>query len=91
MIIDLNIMYGTFIEMILYNNIIIYNDMTNDNMDINIKTLFMDRFNIDITKDSVNLQLIAGNDVLLPINIENINIENINIENINIENINIKV
>jgi hypothetical protein len=72
MIIDMNIMYGTFIEMILYNNIIIYNDMNiNINtMDINIKTLFMDRFNIDIMKESITLQLIGMNDVLLPLKIE---------------------
>ena len=70
MIIDLNIMYGTFIEMILYNNIIIYNDMINDNMDINIKTLFVDRFNIDIMKESITLQLIGMGEILLPLKIE---------------------
>ncbi len=70
MIIDLNIMYGTFIEMILYDNIIIYNDMNNDNMDINIKTLFMDRFNIDIAKENITLQLIGMGEILLPLKIE---------------------
>ena len=70
MIIDLNIMYGTFIEMILYDNIIIYNDRISDNMDINIKRLFIERFNIDITKENLIIQLIAGDDVLLPLKIQ---------------------
>lgn len=70
MIIDLNIMYGTFIEMILYNNIIIYNDNAIIDMDINIKTLFMNDFNIDIMKESIILQLFAGNESLFPLKIE---------------------
>ena len=41
--------------------------MNNDNMDINIKTLFMDRFNIDIMKESVTLQLIGMGEILLPL------------------------
>ncbi len=71
MIIDLNIMYGTFITMIIYNNSIIYNDNMNIDMDINIKTLFMDRFNIDIMKESIILQLVARDEILLPLKIEN--------------------
>jgi hypothetical protein len=70
MLIDINIMYGTFITMIIYNNHIVYNDNINIDMDINIKTLFMDRFNIDIMKESMTLQLIGMGEILLPLKIE---------------------
>ena len=70
MIIDLNIMYGTFITMIIYDKILIYSDNIDNDIDINIKTLFMDRFNIDIMKESVIVELFGIDDVLLPLKIE---------------------
>jgi hypothetical protein len=70
MIIDLNIMYGTFITMIIYDKILIYSDNIDNDMDINIKTLFMDRFNIDIMKNSIMLQLIGMDDELFSLKIE---------------------
>jgi hypothetical protein len=72
MIIDLNIMYGTFITIIIYDKSIIYSDNINidNDIDINIKTLFMDRFNIDIMKESIILELFGTDDALLPLKIE---------------------
>ena len=65
MLIDINIMYGTHIEIIMYNTTIIYSDFIEIDMDIDIKSLFIDKFNIDISKDDITLQII-GMDTILP-------------------------
>lgn len=69
MIVDIDIMYGTCVNMIVYNNHIIYNDNMNisTNIDVDIKELFMEKFNIDIKHNSIIVQIVGINDVLLPL------------------------
>ncbi len=65
MLIDINIMYSTHIELIMYNTTIIYSDFIEIDMDMDIKTLIMDKCNIDISKESITLQII-GMDMIQP-------------------------